>query len=87
MTEVTVKQGILPDEYTVYYDGMLSEAEQVYLHFGAGYPDWTRIQTVKMDKAGAKWQKTVTMSGHWSMCFTDHLGNWDNNDGRNWTGR
>lgn len=84
---IEVQPGILPNEVTVYYDGLLarSGADQVYIHYGFGLPDWRNVTTEKMEWTGKRWRKAITVDKQASFCFKDSAGNWDNNNGHNWS--
>ncbi|AGL01866.1 carbohydrate-binding protein [Desulfoscipio gibsoniae] len=78
------------EEITVLYDGLLaaSGATQIYLHVGYGDArDWRNIKAHRMSKTGWGWVKTLEMpdDSRFNFCFHDGYGNWDNNNGLNWS--
>lgn len=78
------------EEITVLYDGLLAAggAARVYLHVGYGNSrDWRNIQTHCISKTGWGWVKTLEMpdNSRFNFCFHDGCGNWDNNNGINWS--
>lgn len=87
---VNVKS-LTPDgsDISIIYDGLLSRggASQVYLHTGFGNPmQWKTIDDYRMQRTPEGWKKTLNMEeGHLTFCFRDAAGNWDNNNGYNWT--
>jgi len=78
------------DEITVFYNGLLAKsgAGQVYLHAGFGDArNWRNVQDLRMSRTGWGWVKTLTMPDEtrFNFCFRDNAGNWDNNNGINWS--
>lgn len=78
------------EDITVQYQGMLarSGAEQVYLHMGYGPAErWQFISDIPMEKVGNTWEAKfeITDDSRLNFCFKDNAGNWDNNNGRNWS--
>lgn len=74
----------------VEYDGLLSKsgAQEVYLHAGFGIDDnWEKVLDLKMERGNGIWKTNcdVNTSDRFIFCFHDNAGNWDNNDGRNWS--
>lgn len=74
----------------VRYDGLLarSGAREVYLHAGFGSNEhWDHVMDIKMDKRGELWETEleVTSDKRFNICFHDSAGNWDNNNGKNWS--
>ncbi|MEG3069978.1 MAG: carbohydrate-binding protein [Candidatus Syntrophopropionicum ammoniitolerans] len=64
-----------------------SGAAQVFLHAGFGNPmRWTNVEDYRMQHTPEGWKKTLNMEDNLlTFCFHDAAGNWDNNDGNNWT--
>jgi len=77
------------ERVTVAYDGLLARqgAGRVYLHYGYGPGPWSVISDVPMEKVGDRFEATfeVAHDGLLEFCFRDDAGNWDNNNGRNWS--
>lgn len=78
------------EEITILYDGLLaaSGATQVYLHVGyGGAREWRNVQDYRMSRTGWGWVKTLEMpdEDRFNFCFHDGYGNWDNNNGINWS--
>jgi len=80
------------DSVTVKYRGLLAKAgaDQVYLHMGYGYNTWDRVSDVPMTKADrnafeAKVHVPLEETSRFHFCFRDSAGNWDNNNGRDWS--
>ncbi|MBO8128455.1 MAG: carbohydrate-binding protein [Peptococcaceae bacterium] len=79
------------EEITVFYNGLLSTsgADQVYLHLGFGPSDrWHNVKSMKMSRTGWGWVKTFEApmeEERLNFCFHDSAGNWDNNNGMNWS--
>lgn len=73
----------------VKYTGPLVEANapSLHLHWGFGPGQWTHVQDVAMEREGDGYTATVNVAqnGRFEFCFHDNSGNWDNNDGRNWS--
>lgn len=70
------------------YRGILKDsgADSVYLHYS--FDSWSSPpQTVKMERAGDRFQTEVRAEGNHELnfCFKDSAANWDNNNGYNWT--
>jgi hypothetical protein len=73
----------------VKYNGLLAQsgADQIYLHYGYGFPDhWFGVKEVEMKKEGDSFVSSVKVevSDAMHFCFRDPLNNWDNNNGANW---
>lgn len=78
------------EKVMVEYDGLLSRsgAQEVYLHAGFGLNDiWDNVQDIKMTKTGEQWKTDcdVKTDKRFYICFHDNAGNWDNNNGQNWS--
>ncbi|RDV83440.1 carbohydrate-binding protein [Ammonifex thiophilus] len=79
------------EEVTIFYNGILarSGASQIYLHLGFGPPDnWHRVQDLKMSRTSWGWVRTISIpfdEERLNFCFWDGAGNWDNNNGLNWS--
>ncbi|HZO74623.1 MAG TPA: carbohydrate-binding protein [Ktedonobacteraceae bacterium] len=73
---------------TIYYNGSLTSASHVYLHWGEN--NWQNV--VAADKPMVKradgfWQTTISVptdATQINFAFNDGHGNWDNNGGGNW---
>ncbi len=98
MYEADYPQGVVVDptpitageEITVLYYGLLAKsgADQVYLHAGYGNArEWRHVSDFKMSKTGWGWVKTLEIpdESRFNLCFKDSAGNWDNNNGINWS--
>ncbi len=74
--------------YSILYNGLLWEngAQNVYIHFGYG-PDWEDKNTHMMEKTSEGFKTIIdpSESGRIHYCFHDDEGNWDNNNGVNWS--
>ncbi|MGE5585136.1 MAG: carbohydrate-binding protein [Bacillota bacterium] len=80
------------DSVSVRYGGLLAEsgADQVYLHMGYGIGTWNRVADVPMTRTEqgvfeARVDVPMEETSRFHFCFRDNAGNWDNNDGRNWS--
>ena len=78
------------EEITVLYDGLLDAggATQVFLHVGFGHAkQWHNAHDLRMSRTGWGWVKTMPMPDdtRFNFCFHDGAGNWDNNNGVNWS--
>lgn len=77
-------------EVVVSYSGLLvqSGATELYLHCGEGPGDWRNVRDVPMEK-GPQGEWTARLKagegGTFEFCFHDAAGNWDNNNGVNWS--
>ncbi|ACL70351.1 carbohydrate-binding protein [Halothermothrix orenii] len=74
----------------VRYNGLLarSGAEEVYLHYGFGTDKhWDEVKDIKMSKVRDQFQTNIDVETdkRFIFCFRDNAGNWDNNNGRNWS--
>lgn len=73
------------------YSGVLeSQADKVYVRCGEGPGAWRNVRDIPMqqESESSGWfaevqtgQESCTLE----FCFHDGAGNWDNNDGRNWS--
>ena len=79
------------EEVTVFYNGLLGAEGrgEVYLHYGFGRHDrWEGVSDIRMEKTGWGWVSSVKMpeeESRFNFCFRDSTGNWDNNNGFNWS--
>ncbi len=80
------------DSVTVKYSGLLAEAgaDQVYLHMGYGMGTWNAVSDIPMARIGpgtfeARVDVPLEQTSRFHFCFRDDAGNWDNNDGRDWS--
>jgi len=77
-------------QVTIRYNGLLAKggAKQVYLHCGEGPGEWRNVRDVPM-KPGetGDWYAQVEVgdSPAFEFCFHDGSGNWDNNNGADWS--
>jgi len=73
---------------TVYYNGLLADsgAHEVTLHMGHG-DQWSGSRDIKMQQTAKGWESTISLdrSEKLNFCFRDNAGNWDNNNGVNWS--
>ncbi|WP_066637091.1 carbohydrate-binding protein [Desulfolucanica intricata] len=77
-------------EVTILYNGLLAKsgAQEVYLHMGFGdNRNWHGTKDVRMERTGWGFAKRMEMpeDRNFNFCFKDNAGNWDNNNGTNWT--
>ena len=77
-------------ELVVSYSGLLAQsgATEVYLHCGEGPGEWRNVRDVPMEKGpDGTWIARLTAGGGGTLefCFHDAAGNWDNNNGVNWS--
>lgn len=80
----------LGERVTVRYNGLLaqSRAGQVYLHRGYGPAhNWQSVTDLPMERGAQGWevQFNADDESRLNFCFKDHIGNWDNNQGLNWS--
>ncbi len=78
------------EKVEVKYNGLLarSGAEEVYLHAGFGHnKQWDDVRDLKMESRGNEWHINfdVATDKRFNFCFRDNAGNWDNNNGKNWS--
>jgi hypothetical protein len=80
------------DQISIKYSGMLAKAgaEQLTLRMGYGHDQWNGISDVPMSKVEDKAFETKVeipfeQCSRLQFCFVDSAGNWDNNQGRNWS--
>lgn len=80
------------ESVSVRYSGLLAKsgAEQVYLHMGYGIGTWNSVADVPMAKVEpgtfeARVDLPLEETSRFHFCFRDNAGNWDNNNGRNWS--
>lgn len=70
------------------YSGKLfqDEADEVYIHYGFGLL-WDNLHDVQMTKTELGFQAEITLddSDSLNFCFNDGQGNWDNNEGQNYS--
>lgn len=77
-------------QVSITYSGRLAHeaAGEIYLHYGAGPGDWQQVQETAMVQVGPQRFRAsvpVPEQGTLEFCFRDDRGQWDNNDGRNWS--
>lgn len=77
---------------TVAYSGLLAKesAGMIFLHWGVGPGPWQNVQEVPMmqQQEDGTWiarLRTPKEGGSLEFCFHDGAGNWDNNNGLNWS--
>ncbi|MGI6405604.1 MAG: carbohydrate-binding protein [Syntrophaceticus sp.] len=78
------------ERVTVKYDGLLAKsgAEQIYLRRGYGSAQsWNSVQDLPMQRNDGVWEVGFEADdeSRLNFCFRDHVENWDNNNGRNWS--
>ncbi|MGM0472424.1 MAG: carbohydrate-binding protein [Bacillota bacterium] len=79
------------ENVTIEYNGLLSQsgANKVYLHAGVGAGNqWEDIKTIRMNRTPeGRFKTTVRLNTtqRFNFCFKDGAGNWDNNNGNNWS--
>lgn len=96
--EVEVEGGVaispvpltLGERVTVKYNGLLAQAgaREVYLHRGYGHShNWKSVSDLPMKKSDEAWEAQFEADdeSRLNFCFKDHTGNWDNNNGGNWS--
>lgn len=70
------------------YTGKLFQesAEEVSIHYGFGY-NWDNINEIAMEKTDLGFQAEIELfeGDTFNFCFKDQNGNWDNNEGQNYT--
>ncbi len=70
------------------YTGKLfqNEAESVFIHYGFGL-NWENLTDIEMNKTELGFQAEITLNDSecFNFCFNDGNGNWDNNDGQNYS--
>lgn len=72
----------------VKYNGPLAQSgSSVHLHWGFGPGQWTHVQDQSMEREADGYTATLNVDkdGRFEFCFHDNEGNWDNNEGRNWS--
>ncbi len=86
---VAVQPGAQEDDAVVYYNGLLarSGAEQVYIHCGLGTnSSWTYLTYLPMARTPSGYKVNLSVpENECHFCFKDSAGNWDNNNGANWS--
>lgn len=75
---------------TVLYNGLLATSGAGQLHLRVGYggaADWRHVQDYRMSRTGWGFVKTLEIpdEDRFNFCFHDGYGNWDNNNGINWS--
>jgi len=80
----------LGERVTIRYKGRLAQsgASQIYLHRGYGPAhSWTSVADIPMEKSNGSWEARFEVhdGSRLNFCFRDHAGNWDNNNGRDWS--
>ncbi len=75
---------ITEQTFEVKYTGILSDAENVFLHYG--YSNWENVSESKMRKlkSGYKTEITMPVDAELNFCFRDAEGAWDNNYGNDY---
>lgn len=79
------------EELTILYSGRLADdtsGHQVYLHYGYGPSyQWHGVGDHPMERTGRGWVARLHVGepGWFNFCFHDQRGNWDNNEGTNWS--
>ena len=76
------------DTVKINYQGLLKDsgANEVYLHYGVD--NWHKTNTVQMNRTeDGSFEAEIKADGNHelNLCFKDSAGNWDNNNGSNWT--
>ena len=83
-TDKIVKNSDLKISYvgSLYTNG----AEEVYLHYGFN-TNWEDVTDIKMEKTELGFQCDITIGDQDTLnfCLTDGNGNWDNNNGNDYT--
>lgn len=61
-------------------------SEEVFFHYGFG-SNWENVQDIKMEKTELGFQTEVELnsSESFNFCFFNEKGNWDNNNGENYS--
>ena len=69
------------------YTGVLFQenSKEVTIHYGFG-PNWDNVNDIKMEKTELGFQAEIELVGDesFNFCFKNELGNWDNNNGKNY---
>lgn len=78
------------EDIVVKYSGILAQsgADGIFLHMGYGPLDhWNYVTDLPLKKNGNSWEVTfeVKDDNRLNFCFRDSAGNWDNNNGKNWS--
>lgn len=72
----------------IVYKGSLCEtgSEDIYMHYGYGLL-WENLQEIKLEKYEDCYKADICLTdiGDINFCFRDSNGNWDNNEGVNYT--
>lgn len=72
----------------IIYKGTLcqNDTEDIYMHFGYGLL-WENLQEIKLEKYEDCFKASISLTdiGDINFCFRDANGNWDNNEGQNYT--
>ena len=72
----------------VNYRGLLKNAGANHIYFHYGFDHWTNISTIPMNHSDdGDFDVSIIAAGDHEInfCFKDCAGNWDNNQGSNWT--
>mgnify|MGYP001322985624 CR=1 FL=1 len=77
-------------EIAIAYSGLLAKAgaTELYVHCGEGPGPWQNVRDVPMTPGpDGAWIARLTAGegGTLEFCFHDAAGNWDNNNGVNWS--
>lgn len=87
--QYVVNPKVTTNKITVFYDN--SNFNQAYIHYKAGNGEWTTAPGVKMstntssDPYAYVYTVDLGTSNTITCCFNDGNGNWDNNNGANYT--
>lgn len=78
------------DSVSVHYSGALSQVGRpIYVHFGYGPGPWRDVrETVMHQVAKGLYEAEIPVGygrGALEFCFRNDVGEWDNNDGNNWS--
>lgn len=76
----------------VHYSGPLSQSGRpIYVHYGYGPGPWSDVRETMMHQvARGVFEAEIPLTqgaGPLEFCFRNDLGEWDNNDGENWSYR
>ena len=71
----------------VSYNGVLSNADELYAHVGYGDARWNDVSDIKMKSTRNGFEAVLPISkpGKLKVAFKDAANNWDNNAGLNYT--
>lgn len=79
-------------ELWIAYSGQLTKAGRpIYVHYGHGPGAWRKVRETRMDKLEEGLHEAIVpldeSEGVIEFCFRNDVGDWDNNDGNNWSYR